>query len=751
MAQVTSGSAREKIDVAEMVKLERSVVIDNRRRRPLYFDGRFLAAADLTREQLYFLTRQADLGRAGGFGVVRGLMVTPGDTAGSLHIAAGHGVTPSGSTVLLPDALHISLADITTSQRLDASFGLLELPHESTTTRAGLFLLALRPVEFSANAIAAYPTTMTGNRTVEEGEIIEATAITLIPYPDGGAGLSTWERRAHVAREVFLGGGVIGYAQGVLPLAMIAIDHQRVDWVDPYMVRREVGSDHGDVLRLGFAPRALREAHLLQYDNHLRAVVAERTVLGSRFAATDYFQALPPAGRMPAAAIDGKDFTQIFFPPTVDVDISIIPEDELPALLEESLLLPPIDLTRSAEELDSTAILVLIPVPRAKLRSLGKRITSTIRSAQPAAKFMVAKKLPFEMLQGLLVPGPFVPFPNPQLAEDVAWRELLGASSMLWYIRRHNLNDRPELAGILQEVGRKQTSLEADADAKELARLTQVAADAKEQAAQAQAKLRDTEGRADSAETRAALVEQKASSAETRAAQAEKAAQAVEARAKAAEAKVQDLDAQVKKLRDQATATESADVADLRAKLLVADKVKLDEIALRQQREADLAAEKAKSGAAERAKSDLTTQLSLTAARATAAEKAKADEAALRLQRENDLAAERVKSAAAEKAKSDLAVQLTTANQARAELTTQVTAANQAKTDLTTQVTAANQAKTELAAQLTAEKARSTAALQKVAVAEKTMTDLSTKLTAGDTATAKTLAAEGLTGLRRPL
>jgi hypothetical protein len=145
MAQVTSGPAREKIDLAEMTKLQRSVIIDNRRKRPLYFDGRFLAAADLTREQSYFLTRQADLGRAGGFGVVRGLMVTPGDAAGSLHIEAGHGVTPSGSTVLLPDSLQVSLSDIPTSQRLDASFGLLELPRAPAASRSGLFLVALRP------------------------------------------------------------------------------------------------------------------------------------------------------------------------------------------------------------------------------------------------------------------------------------------------------------------------------------------------------------------------------------------------------------------------------------------------------------------------------------------------------------------------------------------------------------------------------------------------------------------------------
>src|SRR5215218_6561845 len=58
-----------------------TLVVDDRRRRPLYFDGRFLAARDLTREQAYFLTRQADLGRAGGAGVVHGLEVRLPDDA----------------------------------------------------------------------------------------------------------------------------------------------------------------------------------------------------------------------------------------------------------------------------------------------------------------------------------------------------------------------------------------------------------------------------------------------------------------------------------------------------------------------------------------------------------------------------------------------------------------------------------------------------------------------------------------------
>lgn len=131
MMEWTRGPAREVLDKDEIEKLVQAgaLVTDERRRRPLYFDGRFLAARDLTRDQNYFLTRQADLGRAGGAGVVQGLRVTPvSGSAAAIHLEAGHGITPSGELVVLPAPCTIDLANVPEIQRLDAAFGLLRLP-----------------------------------------------------------------------------------------------------------------------------------------------------------------------------------------------------------------------------------------------------------------------------------------------------------------------------------------------------------------------------------------------------------------------------------------------------------------------------------------------------------------------------------------------------------------------------------------------------------------------------------------------
>src|SRR5262245_7905115 len=114
MFDSTQGSTRERlnIDDAELLKQRGSLILDERRTRPQYFDGRFLTARDLTREQDYFLSRQADLGQASGGGVVHGLIVEKGPTDSSIVIRPGHGVTAAGDLVLLQEQLTVNIANL---------------------------------------------------------------------------------------------------------------------------------------------------------------------------------------------------------------------------------------------------------------------------------------------------------------------------------------------------------------------------------------------------------------------------------------------------------------------------------------------------------------------------------------------------------------------------------------------------------------------------------------------------------------
>jgi hypothetical protein len=140
-----------------------SIVSASSKTRPLWFDGRFLAAQDLERDQNYFLAGQAVLGQAAGFGVIHGLTVNTVSTSGqppdaeTIVISAGQGLTPGGQLVMLATDLTVLLSDLTEEENLDVQFGLSQTPAAIARTRTGLYVIALRPVQFTANPITSYP------------------------------------------------------------------------------------------------------------------------------------------------------------------------------------------------------------------------------------------------------------------------------------------------------------------------------------------------------------------------------------------------------------------------------------------------------------------------------------------------------------------------------------------------------------------------------------------------------------------
>ena len=439
-----TATARPTLAAAEVAALRAAGVLieDPRRERPRYFDGRFLAARDLIRDQQYILAREADLGRAAGSGVAGGLEVSRGE-GDRIEIAPGHGVTPAGELVVLPRAASVRLGDIPHAEQLSARFGLGRIAQPPLRNRTGLFVLALRPVEFTDNPVGAYPTTITGPRTVEDADIVEATAVVLVPWNDDGAADALDARRGRAAATIFAGDGARALSSNVLALAMIALQNNVPVWIDTPLVRRELGADRADLPGLGHAPRALRLAHLLQHQLHLADALAANG--GRGFAARERFALLPSAGPIPPGMIDVRDFTQRYFPAEMAVDLSIIPEDELPALVEESLSLPPIDLTAAADTLESTAVLILAPVPRNEWRAVSARLADRLRALRPAAINLVATRKPLEILQQLRIPRALPPS-APSDPVDAEWARL-AALPTLWFVRRRNLAYRDAFAG----------------------------------------------------------------------------------------------------------------------------------------------------------------------------------------------------------------------------------------------------------------------------------------------------------------
>lgn len=447
MKTIATGPAREKIDLAELEqwKKQGTIVTDDRRRRPLWFDGRFLDAGALNAEQSYFLARQSDYGRASGFGVISGLGVRArSDTSRAVTIDGGHGLTPSGSQVVLAESLRVDLARVSENQQLDASFGLAAIPKAPPFNRTGLFIIALRPVEYTGNPIAAYPTHVDARRSVHDGSVIEATAVTLIPYPDPGASTELERRRSHAAREIFFDQSLKGQPEDVLPLAMLALDHGVLRWLDMFMVRREIAQREGGVWGLGVSPRSLRAAHLRQYSVQL-SELQQDLGSGASILASEHFSVLPPAGPMPVSGINGHDFSHSFFPAEMEVELSLVPQDELPALVEDSMLLPPLDLELTGEDLESTSVLVVMPVERYRFRTLSQSLPSLTRGLPAAQPGMVAKRRPITALNQLLARRLTTPADPEKVSADSLWRTELSRQSQLWYLRRRNLHAKAEV------------------------------------------------------------------------------------------------------------------------------------------------------------------------------------------------------------------------------------------------------------------------------------------------------------------
>ena len=423
-----------------------SVALNSQRTRPLWFDGRFLAARDLAREQDYFLQRQADLGQAAGFGVVHGLCVDMPTTSSQMPdadvviVRAGQGITPSGELVLLTADLTLHLADLPDEENLDVHFGTSSIPNTPARTRSGLYVLALRPVEFTADPIVSYPTTAQGTRTVQDGNIVEATAVSLIPYPDPVSTYDTATQRAALARQIFLTATASQLPNTILPVAMISLERGVIEWVDQYLVRRDAGPEYSG-LRFGLTDPATQQAFLQQYDAQLQAAVATRRAggLSANFAAGSYFQALPPAGRFPLACmtVTGTNpapaFSQVFFPQQMDVRLSIIPTDEIPALIEESMSLPPIDLTLPQNAYADLAVFALIPVPRANFAALSSSLP--VISPAPTLPQVLSFRPPIALLrlyQGVPQPAPATPQAN------ASWASVIGSQTYGFYIRRRS-------------------------------------------------------------------------------------------------------------------------------------------------------------------------------------------------------------------------------------------------------------------------------------------------------------------------
>jgi hypothetical protein len=239
-------------------------------------------------------------------------------------------------------------------------------------------VLLARPVEYTADPVGLYPASIETRRDPEDGDVIEGVAFTLAPYHAAAGDVVAARQRAELARQIFVEQPDTGTIADAVPLALVRLDRGFITWIDPWLVRRELGPAHGGIGRFAHAPRAVTEAHVQQYHGQLVAIAAARADAGrpAAFTAGEELAALPPAGAFPVAALDLAAGSERFFPQPMPVMCAVVPEDEIAAIVADQLVMPPIDLMAPDEQLAATPVAVLIPVPRATAETLPADLRS---------------------------------------------------------------------------------------------------------------------------------------------------------------------------------------------------------------------------------------------------------------------------------------------------------------------------------------------------------------------------------------
>lgn len=437
------GPAREPMDAAELAQADAraSVVLDRRRRRPRYFYDRFLTARDLTRGQQYTLLRQADLAQLSGAGVVNGLVVSTNALGTQLHVSAGLGVARSGESVTVRDLATLLVSRLRVVSRRPGSESLVANP-ATQSPPSGLFLLTAFPVEHTRTPGLAFPD---GNLRPKQAdtEIVESTWFGLVPLPNVDAREVVGLGRSRLAREIFVGGFDLGSLSDGLGLAVLGMTRGRVQWIDPALATRWVGADA--VLGFGLRKRKVRLAFQEQYARQLEDEVERRESSGlpAGMLAREAFLALPPVGPLPRGAVEVSttEIRQSFFPREIYVEMAIVPEDEVPALLSEGLSRAPIDLNVDAEALEGVPVLIVIPVSRAGYDQQTPRMKGAYRGPKLALTGRpLVRVRPIDALAVLRAKNEVPVVTDPVPLDLEAWRKAVESAPQLWYIRRQQFS-----------------------------------------------------------------------------------------------------------------------------------------------------------------------------------------------------------------------------------------------------------------------------------------------------------------------
>lgn len=343
-----------------------------------YFPGRHLTATALQMEQAVRTQRLALRARAVDAGVVSGLEVSWRTASGGVQfeIQPGQGITTDGVDVAIDHVVDAAfedlwLFDIPTGQVGSLPIGLMD----GGPSAAFAAVLLLQP-GFVDDADLPLAVQTTDNGTdftpcprVPTDEVYykttstDALRLVLYPLPWNEPPGALWQNR--VAWSVFnveAAGGTLPWLSQGVPIAMIGFNDGLVpEWIDRQAVARPAGRPrHTVLIQPGFDRRVWR-ARFDQFCAQLSQLTAPQ-------ASIQFARFLPPIGLLPKAyltltkqpANEATPATwnvlQSFFPSSYTIDISVVPLEQLDALIDDCVPLQPYDLTKI------DAVRLLLPV-----------------------------------------------------------------------------------------------------------------------------------------------------------------------------------------------------------------------------------------------------------------------------------------------------------------------------------------------------------------------------------------------------
>ena len=293
-----------------------------------YFDGKFLRAEDLNREQFYLRSLVELSNQAGGTGVVHGFTAELA-TGGILQLSPGLAIDPAGRVLLLAHEASISIPELiqksretsggstSSSSSSSAPAGMGEgsfapctqvtatPPTVTTTFPTDLYLIALTHAEALCGQEDVYGklcedacVTSSDRPFRKEGVVVRAIPLVLCPPTCSATWLGAKHRRSQVASAYYaterallgkdMSGarlkldlwchGAEGQTGSVVPVAVVSVNGTTVEFLDAWTARRErieMPPRRFWAWQMMMRPYNVFLAQVLQFQCHLHEVLTD--------------------------------------------------------------------------------------------------------------------------------------------------------------------------------------------------------------------------------------------------------------------------------------------------------------------------------------------------------------------------------------------------------------------------------------------------------------------------------------------